>query len=380
MAVCAAAFLVSTAFIVGDARGEQASEFERAEAALLEAAKGAGDFEAFVGYKFVWTEETSSPLTDGEFQELAASANKRPDHPRRNVFAEAQWNRTHGAVATQHEAWFLGARRWRSNVTALTDGPGVRKGLFRDTAWGGSEAWALDPSLLVVMAADDERAPLHYQSTMNLWLGRVRQFTTGGLNWFVSGPGGTARAVVREERGGVFVAEMFKREDLKFFVRFTLTPSGGVEILELQPPALVNRDPDGWQEWGTLRTAEWGSLGSFPVRVARRVWIEVPGRRTTWRLDSITPVSNGEVEPLLEAPTLDAGDPLRGKVSPRSVSDFRSKESTLYSKSGEIEKVYPTPDSPPTSKPASRWVGWVSGVVVIAAVMGWTWLKKSRGP
>lgn len=372
----AAVILLFGAAVASTARAEVTTDTARER--LLEAIRRAPDPAPLRGFRFEWLETENQPLTDSEYSELRRAVSGRPDHPRATVLRNAEWDRAQGSRTFVYETWFIDPSLWRSNSTTLSGMPGAAPGTFTDDARGRVAQWMYSPVVLALAPAQDGERMLSLTPALNRSFGRIKQFTSGGLFWLSLGVGNDPGIDVRVRPEAGFVASVYTRPELVWTVEFLVLPSGAVRVLKLSPPMPKNPDPDGWQQWGTLRFGDWMDEPLLGIEVARKNWIESQGRSIVSELRNVRPCTESEVETLTVEPAPDRHDPVRGAFATSTITDFRTGQSSRLNKTGTVEKTWAAPVRPGAKERTPRWIGWAagSGVVVMVAIA--VWLRNRR--
>ncbi len=369
--------LACAMFVVSPVHGEV--DVGQAKAALIEAVKSSLDPTPLMGFRFEWTEETDTRLLDAEYSDLAAVVNGRKDHPQYGVFRDAQWDRTKGPRTTHHQLWSIAPRYWRHCLTFTSGGPDAIKGAFSDHAWGPDAGWMAAPIIVAVTNPDDEKGVQFMQPAMNGWLDSLQYFTTGGLHAVYRVPGGEPDATIEQLPDGGFSGQVWRRPDLKWFVKFRAELDGRVKIGELRPPQQSGQSSDDWLGKATIRFDDWGVIDGCPLTIARTVTREVPGRRITLRMTSIETTDRETVATLLSIPSATNEDPIRGRFVPGAVTDFRTKITSVMNQDGTVKNAQPAPESRSTPQTTPRWAGWVISACVLSFVVGVLVVRKYRG-
>ena len=328
------------------------------------------DRPAIVGFAIRFDQLFHAEVTRAELESLRIEVQGKPDHPARRKLDTHERRLTSGPDRCEWTIWFLSPERWRINKTYQfpTGIPHVDHGRDR------SDSWVLMDNSLVVIdadkppenrnyAAEDGIARMHLEAFLYAGLGRTRGKSVLS-NLIVKGERWTVRRTVTLAPGS--------ETELEFEGRWDANAGRGfVESRRIAASPYAETIGTRWEY------AQWQHEPLLDVWVSKRVDQFDPSGKPEESLEwqSVTPVSQKEVEAMIAVPDPLASDVVRGRLKVRQVSDYRANARVFKSinDDGVVQTHSQERGSP---RGNMQLVGWMLATLIVAALV---FIRVRRG-
>jgi hypothetical protein len=325
----------------------------------------------FGGYYVCLHTEEFNTLSAAELDELKAEVETHPDHPRRAEYNLMMRRLTNGPTITRLSIFGAGDGKWRFNTDNEDGG-------FQDVAMSPGSAWQLGPAALKIfnpkeIGTDPEQNVKNQERVFRPSLNRL---LFGGLGYqgsdFKPRPGvkilgdkwvaivGRPADIAPERQ---FELEVTGRWDANlgrgFFETIKIITSGFSKtgVGEHEVFSDWKLDPS-LNMWIASRADRYNAAGVLYRRVV---------------FDATKNIPAGGFDGVATAPSIDAGDPIRGVVQFRSVTDYRKRI-----QSNRADPASPLSASPmaPLPKDDPQWItvaGWIllGALAVLLTIAAW---------
>lgn len=317
-----------------------------------------------------WLVESHKVALPGEIERLRADVAGKPDHPSRVRLHDLEKYVSRGPVKMLHQWWSRGPTSWRHSFEDQTFTSESGRLAYLDTIRSELVNWKMSESALFLMEPGAEAPIEHNVETAGRMARRmIGQMLTGGFSF--------SRSNLQLERGEFrFAGDTWTMnatfETMGMVVEYTgvwdsqhncgQTTRAKVTSCSKMPDAVGTR----WE------FADWRHEPSLNRCVAYRCSNYLSDGRLEEVLHfvEVEAVTESEVRALLTPPTLDGIDPVRGKVTFRSLQDFHGSGTIVQADdAGKFVQHDGTNVRPP---PNSRWLsiaGWTAAVSIVCLLL-----------
>jgi hypothetical protein len=325
---------------------------------------------AFPGVRLSFCEEWPCDLSAADVARLRFEAQGKPDHPNWDSIRTFERVQRQGADADCFDLWVEGPGRWRFNRSLNYQEPGY----FNDIASVEGVAWSLTPTQLTIV---DPRAPAVTSPNLLVW-GRVFSRNLGLLMY-----------------GGLSL-----RHSLELRVqRFHETAGGSWEVLAEGPSGVSAIFKGTWDVQtgeGAVRTLHIANCAQTPQIegeyafedarydnvLHRRVAGAVTHRQNRAVVRTLRFVgASSDSQPfsaLVRLPDVSGQDPVRGRITVRSVYDHRPGIEQYKELADSVSTVATLPERGGDRRAGDlRILGWVTAGSIAAILIGLR-LRRSR--
>lgn len=346
-------------------------------ARFREAWEQAREAEIPANVKFRYRQLLYPEMKDSELSTLEKAVEGKPDHPARSAVETERRRRQEGPDPVDYQVWYRGERAWRFNKTEHKN---LHRGhaMYVDRVTTPDLIWAMVPTHLNIVDPSAPPEGRDYADARSEFEQAIRTFAWGAL--------GTGESVDMQPRSARF--------DDQEWVAQAAAPNWSV----IQWEGTVAEDgrllPESHELVESERFAplvglqktfsEWAWDPVLSNWIAHRVEERHPdGRlRQVWQFLGSQTLDREEFTEVTALPSSQAGDPVRGETTYRSIMDFRPGIDRIRVLTDAGFDDSPMPASmraAPGSKVDLRTIGWVlAGILAAALLAVRIWTRRPR--
>ncbi len=367
--VLAASALLHAGFVLPAARAQGTPPSDAFKAWFARMLAAGGDNSSLDGFKIAYRIDMLKVPPPDELEAMRAAVKDHPEHPQRRML-EMYERRLLGPDSSERILWRMDGM-WRYSS-------GYPGGRYNDLVWGDGVAWTLNPNSHGIMdPASAAEHPYGLPGVSSSFGFDCVLMLSGGLGAIPAGSATLAPTMLdtghwtlragKSEGEGAFRVEASGRWDeragwgtVDTATTVPTTPAGGDGYII---------EPSDWQYEPTLRLA-----------MARRVRLMDGAGRPDRELivTGTASFDRSEFRRLIALPDPAGVDPVRGKVTYRSVMDLTgSAPAVSWVQEGRL--VAETGTSPVLRlEDRLRVLGWILAISALVLI-GLVWVRRYRG-
>lgn len=334
----------------------------------------------FGNFSLAWRAENYNTRTAAEIAALRAEVVGKPEHPGHHDLQVIDHQLAKGSFNINYRLFAGGTAGLRFCRDDTLDPSG-----YADAVWAPGAVWRLSERSLSLMSAS-KATPETFRRRAVGALAQVRdpgvlldqnvfrpmadRLLFGGLDPVVSGELKIASVTISGDRwtaGFKQPGSTSDRAQTTYSGRWDASMMRG--FIEERRSSSVSSSTRGET---VERYLEWSSNNALGRPIARRVELFNPDGRH-WRsliFVAFDPLPEGGFVSIIEPPTIDRPDPLRGSIAKHAIADFVSGTKSVLEPTGDrITHQLNLPNAPTQGTSPLRTVGWILAALLVIGVV-----------